>query len=85
MKKPNIPNLPADYDEYDIRAIQALATGTANEGQQKRALDWILKKACLISHINYYETDRDTAFALGREFVGHSIVKIMNLTVNKEE
>jgi hypothetical protein len=81
VKKPHIPNLPPEYDEVDIRAIQSLATGTASEGQQKRAFEWILYNACGINNINYYPSDRDTAFALGREFVGHQIVKMLKLTI----
>jgi hypothetical protein len=45
LKKPVAiePWKPAPYDEADTYAIKALAAGVANEGQQKRALKWIIE------------------------------------------
>jgi hypothetical protein len=36
---------PPPADEYDIRAVKALAAGVASDGQQRRALDWIIRCA----------------------------------------
>lgn len=73
---------PAAYDEYDIRAVQALASGVANDVQQKRALAWIINAACATYDLHYRpgsEGERDTTFALGRAFAGQQIVKMLKL------
>lgn len=56
-----------------IRAIQALHTGTASERQQQLALAFIIKHLCRTDEFNYFPSDRDTAFALGREAVGKAL------------
>jgi len=76
-KKPSTaPWYPVPYDVPVSAAIKALASGTANEGQQKRALDWIINVACGTYDQPYRpDSDRDTAFACGRQFVEQQIVK----------
>ena len=72
---------PVPYEDGDIAALKALASGTANEGQQKRALEWILLDACAIRDVSFRpgaDGDRTTAFAEGRRFVGLQIAKLMN-------
>lgn len=72
---------PAPYEEADTNAIKALAAGNANEGQQKRAIDWIINKLCGTYDLSYRpDSDRDTAFAEGKRFVGTQLVKQMKLT-----
>ena len=39
------PWLPVPYDKSTVAALQQLAAGKANEGQQKMALDWIIYQA----------------------------------------
>lgn len=57
-----------------IMAVQALHTGTASEHQQKMALAFIIKNLCRTDDFNYFpDSDRDTAFALGRESVGKAL------------
>ena len=58
----------------DAGALQAVANGTADDGQQKHALDWILKQACGLPDWAYRESQRETDIALGRQFVGQQIV-----------
>lgn len=64
-------------------AFKALATGTANEGQQKTALDWLINIAAGTYELSYRsDTDggeRETAFAEGRRFVGLQAVKMINM------
>lgn len=71
---------PAPYDKADVIAIRACLAGNANEGQQKRAMDWIITKAANTYDLPYREDseggDRATAFASGRAFVGMQIVKM---------
>lgn len=72
-----------DWELADASAIKALMAGTADATQQKRALDWILKKACALPEWAYQpgENDRDTNIALGRQFVGHLIMKLVHINL----
>jgi hypothetical protein len=55
----------------ELLAVKALHSGTASERQQQIALAFIVKTICRADEFNYFsESDRDTAFALGREAVG---------------
>lgn len=74
-----------DYIAADALAIQALVDGKAEPQQQKRAIDWIVMQASGTYEFNYYKTDRDTAFGLGRSFVGQQIVKLMKVNTSKME
>lgn len=74
--------LPPDYTVQDIGALKALAQGIASEGQQKRALRWILDKACGRLDGTPFRSDadggeRETSFDLGRRFVADQIVKMV--------
>lgn len=73
------PHIPADYAIHHAVAIQALMTGTADAQQQQNALKWIIEQASGMYEFQYYPTDRETAFALGRGFVGQQIVKMTKL------
>lgn len=77
------PHIPAEWEVADAVAIQALVTGTADEHQQKRALKWVIELASGMYEFNYYPSDRDTAFALGRAFVGQQIVKLTRVNVSR--
>lgn len=82
MRKKNkpAPYLPALLDSIDSGAIKALATGTANEGQQTRALSVIVNKLCGTYDLPYYpDSARDSDFAQGKRFVGLQIIKELNL------
>ena len=79
------PWMPAPYDEATTGAIKALAAGNANEGQQRRALDWIINVVCGTYDLSWrpgYEGDRATSFAEGRRFVGLQLVKQLKLTTS---
>lgn len=84
-KKPNGPWVPADYDIADAGAIQALGRGDATPEQQKRALKWLIEKACGTYDLSYRpgeEGRRDTDFAEGKRFVGSQVVKMLNLNLS---
>jgi len=71
------PWKPAKYKTSDIAAVQALAAGVANEGQQQQALKWIVEVAAGVYQPSFYsgaDGDRLTAFAEGKRFVGNSII-----------
>ena len=76
------PWMPAPYDDADIHAMRALASGNANEGQQRRALDWIINKASGYYDLSFrpgLEGARATDFSEGKRFVGAQVVKLMKL------
>lgn len=81
--------VPASYEiaepmPGEVGAVRALFEGKADAEQQKKALAWILEKACGLKDWAYRPGDeRETCIALGRQFVGHQIVKIA--TMRKEK
>ena len=75
------PHIPAPYEYADAAAIQGLLRGDATPDQQQRALKWIIEQCSGMYEFNYYPSDRDTAFALGRGFVGQQIVKLSKLNL----
>lgn len=77
--KPQKPDVPAPFAAHVAWAIKALAAGNANEGQQKAALDWIITTCAATYELPYFESSRDTDFALGKMHVGRQIVGIINM------
>lgn len=67
---------PAAYDKEVLYSFRALFDGKANDGQQKRAMEWLLLNLCHIGVSSYAETDRDTAFMEGQRSVGLQIAKL---------
>jgi hypothetical protein len=83
---PTPVDAPPTYDRSIVIAMQALARGEADSEQQKRAYFWILKRACLINDVGYRKGSFDeSAFLLGRRFVGVEIVKLLEVPVSKME
>lgn len=59
----------------EVEAIQALASGTANEGQQVMALRFIVECLAATYDMPYRpESPRNTDFASGKMWVGQQIV-----------
>lgn len=73
------PWMPASWSNHDVAALQALARGVANEGQQKRALDYIVNVLGMAYEHTHYPNDRDTCHANGRRYVALGIVKLVNM------
>ena len=81
-KKPAPPHLAVLYDDYDIRAFNALASGVASDTQQRRVLDFIVNKAARYYDLSFQDGpdgDRATSFMEGRRFVGAQVVKLTKL------
>lgn len=79
--KAHLPWIPATAEPADITAIQACYHGTANEEQQRRALDYIINLS-LNDGMLYFageEGRRNTDFALGRAYVGNQIITFIKL------
>ncbi len=71
---------PEPYEVADAAALQDLQAGTANEGQQQRALKWLINNLCRTYDTQYFpESSRDTDFALGKRWVGQQLVKLLNI------
>jgi hypothetical protein len=71
---------PAPYDTQTIYALKALDKGTANEGQQKRVLEWIINAVARTYDVSFVpDSDRESAYAEGRRAVGLELVKLINL------
>ena len=76
------PAVPAEYALADATAIQAMASGVADADQQVRALKWIVEQAAGAYEFHYYGSERDTAFALGKAFVGQQVAKMTRLNLS---
>lgn len=76
-------SVPAPITSSDAAAMQALAAGVANDGQQKHALRWILDGACALPTWPYRESQRETDIALGRHFVGQQIMGLIKANVSQ--
>lgn len=70
-------------NKENIKALQAVWAGTATEGQQIKALSFIIDGLCDRSSNQYFESERDTSFALGKKFVGDHIAGAINAKVGK--
>lgn len=73
-----------DWVVADASAIQNLFRGTANEHQQKRAINFIVSEVCALRYLprdpaNHGNTD----FALGKHAVGHFIVMLNSLNLGQ--
>ena len=75
------PHIPPPYTLADASAMQALEQGNASSEQQKRALKWLIETCSGTYEFNFYTTDRDTSFALGRTFVGQQTVKLLRINL----
>lgn len=75
------PFFQADYEVADATALKALQAGTADADQQQRALGWILNEGCRIKDVTFQpDSDRTSAFAEGRRFVGLQIAKLLSVS-----
>jgi hypothetical protein len=74
------PHEPAKYDDAIINAVKALLTYTANEGQQKTAVDWLIHQVCGYYDLSFHPEDpRMTDFAEGKRYVAAQLIKMTKL------
>lgn len=65
------------YDREILMACRAVWSGTANEGQQKRFMEWLVLNACHVGSLSFDETsDRVTAFRDGERHIGIQLVRM---------
>lgn len=87
MSKPDksSPWLPAEYEIADAAALQALERGEANDEQQRRALKWIIERACGTYDMSFRpgpDGSRNTDFAEGKRYVGLTLVKMLKINLS---
>lgn len=74
----------APFDIADAQALKAMNEGVAEPHQQQRAIQWITKVAARLNRLSFDpESERATAFAEGRRFVGMQIRRLIE-TPNDE-
>jgi hypothetical protein len=76
---PREPWKPAAYDNADIGAFKALWRGEADANQQQRAMRWLLYATGVHSTSYDPDSDRNTAFAEGKRWIGMQIGKLLSL------
>lgn len=72
----NPTKLGAPYDKEVLYAFRALFDGKANDGQQKRALEWLLFNACHVGVLSFAATERESAFNEGERHIGLQIARM---------
>lgn len=76
------PYFRCDWDVADASALQALAAGTADATQQKRALDFVIKRVSGYYDLSYQPGMPDAmAFMEGRRFTGAKIVELLSVSI----
>ena len=67
-----------------VHALRGMTAGTANEHQQKMAMDWIIEHACRARTMSYERGDHyETVFNEGRRFAGHEIARLVSTDIEK--
>lgn len=61
-----------------VAAFRAIHAGEAAPHQQQMAFQWLIREACGKAYFPYHASDRDTVFALGRQFVGDLVIGMCN-------
>ena len=73
LRAPRLPvDTPPPTDKKVIAQVKAFA-GT-------EAMSWILHELCRATDNPYYPSDRDTAFACGKAFVGQALLGLINVS-----
>ena len=74
VPKPLGNSWPQELTVAEVMAIKSLGAGVANEGQQKMALEVIMKRFCGYYELTFHEhSERLSAFGEGRRYVGAMI------------
>ena len=72
---------PQDLTVNEVMAIKSLGAGVANDGQQKLALEVIVKRFCGYYEMTFHDdNERLSAFGEGRRYVGAMIQEALIAT-----
>lgn len=81
-KRPRGAAEPARPSITVTAALQALSAGSATAMQQKLGLKWIIETAAMTYDVPYRsDSERDTTFILGQQFVGQQIVGALKINL----
>ena len=79
------PWTPHECDPEDVGALRAVYHGTAAEHQQRRAMDFIVKRLCGVGEFTYIPGGEDgrraTDFKAGKQHVGLEILSLVAVKV----
>lgn len=68
---------PTVYDREILMATRAVWAGTANEGQQKRFMEWLVLNACHVGSLSFDEaSDRLSNVREGERHIGIQLVRM---------
>lgn len=81
--KPDDPRFTAEIAKHHVMAIKSLAMGSATPEQQKIALEFIISKLCQSLHPYFSENPNNTAFFMGRRFIGLELMRLINLEMKE--
>lgn len=83
VRKERPPIIMPLWEVADAAALQALVRGDATPEQQQRAVNWIVYNAANTYDFAFLpgDNDRETNIALGRQFVGLQVVKLLRLNL----
>lgn len=80
---PKEPWHPIDLDKTDVLALRGLKAGTATPQQQQHAIQWLINVASRMDDLSFRpDSERATAFAEGKRFVGLQIWKALTLDMS---
>jgi hypothetical protein len=75
---------PARFSRYDALAIKAVAAGKASEGQQIRAMQWIIQAAARTYDETFVPGQSDLSdYLSGKRNVGLQLVKLINVPIDE--
>ena len=67
-------------------AIKACLAGSADAAQARMAMEVIVQKICRTHDLAYIpESERDSAFMSGRQFVGYTVLSFLKKAVPEEK
>jgi hypothetical protein len=73
---------PAPISLFIATAARAMVAGQASEHQQKELVKWLVFQACGKALPAYQQSDRDTAFMLGRHFVADQLNGLLTVDLD---
>jgi hypothetical protein len=81
--QPDRPWQSPHLEDADIFALQAVAKGIANDAQQKRAFDYVVRVLCETDRMTFWPGGEDgrraTDFAEGKRWVGVQLRRVEKL------
>lgn len=79
MKANQIPKI----DSFTAASVRAVRDGKATEQQQQEFYRFVVIDLGMLQADAFADTDRDTAFALGRQFVARRVVDAADVPMGK--